>query len=147
MSHYLAIRISHGVPAVLLLLGLMVHVLMMWRARSKGAEVLQKKLQRTQRISLPLFAVLTLSLPVTGWWLTHLAGMPLSQLWLMLSIALLPLIFIALALLYGNLGRWQRQLAAEQNASTAQQVLALVWALLAIGLLLGISALMGAKPL
>jgi len=147
LSTYLAIRIGHGLPAVLLLLGLIVHVVIVWRARKLSAELLQKKLNRTQRISLPLFALLTLSLPISGWWMTHLAGMPLSQKWLMLSIALLPLIFIFLGLLNSNLGRWQQLLAEQKTASSKQQVFALLWAVAAIILLLAISALMGAKPL
>jgi len=147
LSTYLAIRISHGLPAVLLLLGLLVHVLIVWRARNKGAEVLQKKLQRTQHISLPLFALLALSLPISGWWMAHLAGIPLSQKWLMLSIILLPLIFVFWGLLYNNLARWQHLLATKKTASNKQQIFALIWAIAAFVLVLAISAIMGAKPI
>lgn len=147
MSTYLAIRISHGLPAILLLLGLIAHVVIVWRARKLSADLLQKKLNRTQRISLPLFALLTLSLPISGWWMTHLAGMPLSQKWLMLSIALLPLIFVFLGLLYNNLARWQNLLATNKPVSNKQQVFALVWASATFVLVLAISALMGAKPI
>lgn len=145
MSTYLAIRISHGLPAVLVLLGLLAHIVIIWRARSKDDEVLQRKLQRTQRISLPVFVLLSLSLPISGWWMTHLAAMPLSQLWLMLSIALLPLVFIFFALLYRNLGRWQLMLA-KKTPTAKQPVFALFWALAVFVLLLAISAIMGAKP-
>lgn len=140
------IRIGHSVPAVLLMLGLLAHILMVWRAKGKEPAVLQQKLQRTRAISLPIFALLALSLPITGWWMTHITGLPLSQKWLMISIALLPLIFIFGALLYGNLARWQTQVAAQHSASGRQQGLALLWALLILVVLLVTSALMGAKP-
>jgi len=141
------IRIGHSVPAVLLMLGLIAHIVIVWRAKGKEPAVLQQKLQRTRAISLPIFALLALSLPITGWWMTHITGLPLSQKWLMISIALLPLIFIFGGLLYGNLSRWQTQVAAQQSTGARQQGLALVWALLILVVLLATSALMGAKPI
>ena len=36
-------------------------------------------------ISLPVFGLLALSLPVSGWWLVNLAGFPLGQTWLLAS--------------------------------------------------------------
>lgn len=140
------IRIGHSIPAVLLMLGLIAHIVIVWRAKGKEPAVLQQKLQRTRAISLPVFALLALSLPITGWWMTHITGLPLSQKWLKLSIMLLPLIFIFGGLLYGNLSRWQAQVAAQHSARGRQQVLALLWALLILLVLLATSALMGAKP-
>ena len=147
MDNYLALRIGHSVPAVLLMLGLIAHIVIVWRAKGKEPAVLAQKLHRTRVISLPTFAVLALTLPISGWWMAHLAGWPLSQKWLMISIALLPLIFVFGGFLYSNLSRWQLQLANKQNASTSDQVFALLWAVLVLLLLLGTSALMGAKPL
>lgn len=141
------LRIGHSVPAVLLMLGLIAHIVIVWRAKGKEPAVLAQKLHRTRVISLPTFAVLALTLPISGWWMAHLAGWPLSQKWLMISIALLPLIFVFGGFLYSNLSRWQLQLANKQNASTSDQVFALLWAVLVLLLLLGTSALMGAKPL
>ena len=147
MENYLALRIGHSVPAVLLLLGMLAHIVIVWRAKGKGAAVLQQKLRRTRVISLPAFALLALSLPISGWWMTHLSGLPLSQKWLMISIALLPLLFIFGGLLYGNLTRWQALLASQQNTSSRQQVFAVLWAVLVLLVLLATSALMGAKPI
>ncbi len=147
MDNYLALRIGHSVPAILLMLGLIAHIVIVWRAKGKEPAVLAQKLHRTRVISLPVFAVLALSLPISGWWMAHLAGWPLSQKWLMISIALLPLIFIFGGFLYSNLSRWQIQLTNKQNASTSDQVFALLWAVLVLLVLLGTSALMGAKPL
>lgn len=147
MDNYLVLRIGHSVPAVLLMLGLIAHIVIVWRAKGKEPAVLAQKLHRTRVISLPVFAVLALTLPISGWWMAHLAGWPLSQKWLMISIALLPLIVVFGGFLYSNLSRWQLQLANKQNASTSDQVFALLWAVLVLLLLLGTSALMGAKPL
>lgn len=147
MDNYLALRIGHSVPAILLMLGLIAHIVIVCRAKGKEPAVLAQKLHRTRVISLPVFAVLALSLPISGWWMAHLAGWPLSQKWLMISIALLPLIFIFGGFLYSNLSRWQIQLTNKQNASTSDQVFALLWAVLVLLVLLGTSALMGAKPL
>ena len=123
------IRIGHSVPAVLLMLGLLAHILMVWRAKGKEPAVLQQKLQRTRAISLPIFALLALSLPITGWWMTHITGLPLSQKWLMISIALLPLIFIFGALLYCNLAVGRPSGCSAQCRWPAAG-LALLWALL-----------------
>lgn len=146
MEHYLTVRIVHGLAAVLLMLGLLAHVFMLWRARKGAPERLQQKLRRTRLNSLPLFALLWLSLPISGWWLTHWAGMPLGQRWLLISILLLPLFVPFGLLLNANLARWQRLLVAKQQASTKQQVFALSWVLILFVLLLAISGLMGAKP-
>lgn len=147
MDSYLVLRISHSVPAVLLILGVLAHLIIVWRAKGKGPVMLAQKLRRTCMISLPVFTVLAATLPITGWWLSHLSGRPLSQKWLMISIALMPVLFIFGGLLYGNLSRWQTQLATQQNASGRQQAFAVIWAVLLLLVLLGISALMGAKPL
>lgn len=147
MDSYLVLRISHSVPAILLILGVLAHIIIVWRAKGKGPVVLAQKLRRTCMISLPVFTVLAATLPITGWWLSHLSGRPLSQKWLTISIALMPVLFIFGGLLYGNLSRWQTQLVNQQNASGRQQAFAVVWAVLVLLVLLGISALMGAKPL
>ena len=147
MDSYLVLRISHSVPAVLLLLGVLAHIIIVWRAKGSGSAVLAEQLRRTRVISLPIFTVLAATLPITGWWLSHLSGRPLSQKWLMISIALLPLLFIFGGFLYSNLSRWQTQLANQQNASTRQQIFAVLWAVLVLLILLVTSALMGAKPI
>ena len=147
MDSYLVLRISHSIPAVLLILGVLAHIIIVWRAKGKGSVVLAQKLRRTSMISLPVFTVLAATLPITGWWLSHLSGRPLSQKWLMISIILMPVLFIFGGLLYGNLSRWQTQLVNQQNASGRQQAFAVLWAVLVLLVLLGISALMGAKPL
>lgn len=145
MEHYLSIRIIHSATAILLLLGVLVHLLMLWKAaRRADPAVLQRKLQRTRRLSLPLLAVIGLSLPLTGWWLVSLAGFAPGQLWLLAS-SLLFLTLIPLTLLLaGRLGAWQ---AGTGGAAPARQPrFALLYAGLILLVLLASMALMGAKP-
>ncbi|MDT3712166.1 MAG: DUF2269 family protein [Pseudomonadaceae bacterium] len=145
MDHYLLLRIVHGASAVLLILGIAAHLALLWRNWRRGdAAVLQNKLRRTRRLSLPLLALLGLSLPVSGWWLVHLAGWPLGQLWLLVS-SLLFLLLLPLGLLLA--GRL-RALAALGEAPAPARLLgfSLTYAGLILLVLLAISALMGAKP-
>src|SRR5690606_41590904 len=97
----------------------------------------------SRKISLPLFALLLLSLPVSGWWLTHLAGFPLGQTWPLVSIALLPLLFVLLWLLSHHLNTWQHSLTDETtNPGKAPQLAMPCFGVL-LTLLLAVSALMG----
>lgn len=144
MEHYLSIRIVHAATAILLVLGVIVHLLMLWKAaRRAEPAVLQRKLERTRRMSLPLLAVVGLSLPLTGWWLVSLAGYPPGQLWLLAS-SLLFLVLVPLTLLLaGRLGAWQ----ASGNALSARAPrFALLYAGLILLVLIASMGLMGAKP-
>lgn len=145
MEHYLLLRIVHSVPGILLLLGVLAHAFMLWKAwRSGDSAVLQRKLQRTRRISLPVFAVLALSLPVTGWWMVNLAGWPLSQTWLLLGSILFGMLMIVGLLLLGRLSAWQAQAGGTVPAKSLRLVM--VYAALIVVLLVVIMAVMGAKP-
>lgn len=145
MDHYLLLKIVHSVVAVLLPLGLIVHTVMLWKAHRKAdAAVLQRKLQRTRCMSLPALAVLAVSMPLSGWWLAHLAGWPLGQLWLLLSaILLIPLGVFGL-LLAGRLSAWQALGATPAPTRLLRFIIA--YAVLILVILLAIFALMGAKP-
>lgn len=145
MEHYLLLKIAHSLPAVLLLLGLLAHAFMLWKARRGGVPgVLARKIRRTRLISLPVFGLLALSLPVSGWWLVHLAGWPLGQTWLLVSSLLFAVLVVLGLLLAGRLAAWE----ALGDAPAPQRLLAfvLVYAGLILLLLLVISGLMGAKP-
>jgi uncharacterized membrane protein len=145
MDNYLLLKIAHSLPAVLIFVGLLVHVLMLFKAaRSGDALVLQRKLRRTRMISLPLLGVLALSLPVTGMWMVKGAGLPLGQLWLLLSSCLYVLLMLLGLLLAGRLGAWQALGASPAPARLLRWTT--VYAVLMLLLLLAIFALMGAKP-
>jgi uncharacterized membrane protein len=145
MDQYLLLRIAHSLPAILLLLGVLAHVLMLWKARRGGdAAILQRKLRRTRMISLPLLGLLALSLPVSGWGLVDRVGWPLGQTWLLLGSILFALMMLFGLLLAGRLGAWQALGATP--ASSRLLGLTAAYAGLIVLLLLVIMGLMGAKP-
>ncbi|MBS7691202.1 DUF2269 family protein [Pseudomonas lalucatii] len=145
MEPYQLLKIAHGLPAILLLLGVLAHVLMLWKAARGGdAALLQRKLARTRLISLPLLGLLALSLPLSGWWLVDLAGWPLSQTWLLASSLLFGLLLLCGLLLGGRLKAWQA--LGEAPASSGLLRVTAAYAGLSLLLLLVILGLMGAKP-
>lgn len=144
MEHYLLLKIVHSASSVLLLLGLLVHIFMIWKARRGGdVAVLTRKLRNTRRFSSPALGLVALSLPVTGWWLVHLAGWPLGQLWLLISAVLLLPLLVCWLLLDGRLRAW---IAAGERVSANTPRLAAAYVGLMLVILLAIFALMGAKP-
>ena len=145
MEHYPLLKMLHMLPGIVLLLGVLAHVFMLWKAsRSGDAAILQRKLKRTRLISLPVLGLLALSLPVTGWWLVDLAGLPLSQTWLLASSVLFGVLVVFGLLLNGRLAAWQA--LGESPAPVNLKRLAAVYAVLIVVLLLVIMGLMGAKP-
>ncbi|AZZ43779.1 DUF2269 domain-containing protein [Pseudomonadaceae bacterium SI-3] len=145
MGHYQLLNITHAALAILLTLGLIAHIVMLWKASRRGdSTVLQKKLRRTRLMSLPLLAVLGLLLPVTGWWLAHLAGFPLGQLWLLVSSVLFLILVPLTLLLGGRLRAWQA--LGDTPAPARLPRFALVYAGLILLILIAIMGLMGAKP-
>ncbi len=145
MDHYLLLKILHSLPAILLPLGVVAHMLLLWKA-SRRAEpgVLPRKLRRTRLISLPVMGVLAVTLPVSGWQLVHLVGWPLGQLWLLGSAVLFALLVLFGLLLAGRLAAWE----ALGDTPAAPRLLRfnLAYAGLILLLLLVILGLMGAKP-
>lgn len=145
MEHYSLLKVAHSLPAILLLLGVLAHVFMLGKAaRSGDAALLQHKLRRTRLISLPLLGLLALSLPVSGWWLVNLAGLPLSQTWLLGSSVLFAVLALVGLLLAGRLNAWQ----ALGDAPAPARLLRLTgaYAGMVLLLVLAIMGLMGAKP-
>lgn len=146
MEHYQLLNIVHAALAILLTLGLIAHIAMLWKAKRRGdPAVLQAKLRRTRLMSLPLLALLGLLLPVTGWWMAHLAGFALGQLWLLAS-SILFLVLVPLTLLLGGRLRAWQALGSSPAPATLPRF-ALVYAGLILLILVAIMGLMGAKPI
>ena len=146
MEHYSLLKMAHSLPGILLLLGVLAHFFMLWKARRKGdAAVLQRKLRNTLRFSLPALGLLALSLPVSGWWLVHLGGFPLGQTWLLLSSLLFAVLVLFTLLLAGRLAAWLA--LGSTPPSSLLLRLASAYVVMILILLLAIMALMGAKPL
>lgn len=146
MEHYQLLKFAHLIPAVLILAGFIAHAFMLWKAnRSGDAAVLTRKLRITRLYSMPAIGLVTLSLPISGWWLVHTVGLPLGASWLLYSAILLALLALFGLLLHGRLGAWQ---TAVGNGAVSVKLLRFVMAygVLMLVLLLAIFALMGAKP-
>lgn len=146
MEHYQLLKYAHLIPAVLVLAGFIAHAFMLWKAhRSGDAAVLSRKLRITRLYSMPAIGLLTLSLPVSGWWLVHTVGLSLGASWLLFSAKLFGLLMLFGLLLHHRLGAWQQAVAAgDVPVKLLRFVLA--YAGLMFVLLLAIFALMGAKP-
>lgn len=141
MEHYLTLKIVHSALGAVLLLGVLAHIFMLFKAaRSGDAAILQRKLGRTRRLSMPLQGLVALLLPLSGWWLVHLAGFSLGQLWLLVSSILMLVLVVLYLLLAGRLRAWAEGVASAPRWAAAYAIL--------IGVvLLAVFALMGAKPL
>ena len=90
------------------------------------------------------FAVLALSLPLSGYWLVDTAGWPLGQTWLLLGSILYGVMMLIGLLLAGRLAAWRA--LGDAPAPTALKRLCLIYAGLILVFLIAIMALMGAKP-
>jgi uncharacterized membrane protein len=145
MEQYLLFRILHAVLGIILLLSILVHGYILWRAWRQGDVLaLQRKLQRTRTISLPLLALLTLILPITGWRMINMVGWPLGQSWLLLGVSLFAILMIVGLLLAGRLRYWQILSVGPVPVKLLRFVV--VYAALLVLLLLGIMLTMSIKP-
>jgi uncharacterized membrane protein len=145
MENYLLLKVAHSLPGLLVLLGVLAHLFMLWKAqRNPDPAVLQRKLRNTRRFSLPALALLALSLPLSGWWLVHLGRFPLGQSWLLGSSALFILLVLAGLLLAGRLAVWQALGTTPVSRNLLR--LTLAYAGVIVVLLLAMMALMVAKP-
>lgn len=89
MEHFLQIKILHGVATVLLFGGLLGLAFYAWRSwRTGDAARVARGFKRVRLIGWPLLGLSLLALPVSGWWLVHLAGWPLGQSWLLFGACL-----------------------------------------------------------
>lgn len=146
MEHYELLKYAHLISAVLILAGFIAHCFMLWKANRAGdAAVLTRKLRVTRLYSMPAIGLLTLSLPITGWWLVHTVGLSLGASWLLYSAKLFGLLVLFGLLLHNRLGAWQKAVAAG-NVPVKLLRFVLAYAGLMFVLLLAIFALMGAKP-
>lgn len=146
MELYQLLKYAHLISAVLILAGFIAHCFMLWKANRAGdAAVLTRKLRVTRLYSMPAIGLLTLSLPITGWWLVHTVGLPLGASWLLYSAKLFGLLVLFGLLLHNRLGAWQKAVAAG-NVPVKLLRFVLAYAGLMFVLLLAIFALMGAKP-
>ncbi|MCY1211790.1 hypothetical protein D9M68_336070 [compost metagenome] len=152
MENYLLFRILHGLATLLFFGGLAGLSWYGWRNfRSGDAARIASSLRRILLIGVPLLILVAVSLPVSGWWMVNLAGLPLGQTWLLGGATLYLFGCIAWLLLFGRVARLREQALAEGGPVSAavQRSLRFGAAYGVVGLLLflAVLALMLAKPL
>ena len=141
METFTALKLLHGVSTLLLFvsaLALLVVIIRRWRAGDKNLAA--GALRRPWGFVWALMGLCLLALPVSGWFLVHLAGWPLSQLWLLAGSILYLLGGLSWLWLVVRLNRLRLGRVAKHPGFTV--VLAVVCAVCFIA----IAGLMGAKP-
>ena len=142
METFTALKLLHGVSTLLLFvsaIALLVVVIRRWRAGDKNLS--GGVVQRPWSFVWALMGLCLLALPVSGWFLVHLAGWPLSQLWLLAGSVLYLLGGLSWLWLVVRLNRLRLGRMARYPWFTV--VLAIFCAICFIA----IAAMMGAKPL
>ena len=141
METFTALKLLHGVSTLLLFvsaIALLVVVIRRWRAGDKNLS--GGVVQRPWSFVWALMGLCLLALPVSGWFLVHLAGWPLSQLWLLAGSCLelvgsLSWVWLVVRLNRLRLGRMARY-----------PWFTLVLAVFTAVCFIAIAGLMGAKP-
>ena len=141
METFTALKLLHGVSTLLLFvsaIALLVLVIRRWRAGDKNLS--GGVVQRPWSFVWGLMGMCLLALPVSGWFLVHLAGWPLSQLWLLMGSCLYLLGSLSWLWLVVRLNRLRLGRMARYPWFT------LVLAIFCAVCFIAIAGLMGAKP-
>ena len=141
METFTALKLLHGVSTLLLFvsaIALLVVVIRRWRAGDKNLS--GGVVQRPWSFVWGLMGLCLLALPVSGWFLVHLAGWPLSQLWLLMGSCLYLLGSLSWLWLVVRLNRLRLGRMARYPWFT------LVLAIFCAVCFIAIAGLMGAKP-
>ena len=141
METFTALKLLHGVSTLLLFvsaIALLVLAIRRWRAGDKNLS--GGVVQRPWSFVWGLMGLCLLALPVSGWFLVHLAGWPLSQLWLLMGSCLYLLGSLSWLWLVVRLNRLRLGRMARYPWFT------LVLAIFCAVCFIAIAGLMGAKP-
>ncbi|MDA7022942.1 DUF2269 family protein [Pseudomonas fragi] len=141
METFTALKLLHGVSTLLLFvsaIALLVVVIRRWRAGDKNLS--GGVVQRPWSYVWALMGLCLLALPVSGWFLVHLAGWPLSQIWLLAGSCLYLLGSLSWLWLVVRLNRLRLGRMARYPWLT------LVLAIFCAACFIAIAGLMGAKP-
>ncbi|WP_219063622.1 DUF2269 family protein [Pseudomonas sp. UMAB-08] len=141
METFTALKIVHSVATVLFVLSALGLAGWVIRGRFAGDTLVQNRtLQRPWVLVWALMGVCLLTLPVSGWWLVHYGGWPLSQTWLLTAEVLY---------LFGSLS-WLWLLVRLNRlrvpGATGNPKLTVALAVFSGVCFIAIAGLMGAKP-
>ena len=141
METFTALKLLHGVSTLLLFvsaIALLVLVIRRWRAGDKNLS--GGVVQRPWSFVWALMGLCLLALPVSGWFLVHLAGWPLSQMWLLAGSSLYLVGSLSWLWLVVRLNRLRQGRVAKHPGFT------LGLAIFCAVCFIAIAGLMGAKP-
>ena len=141
METFTALKLLHGAATLLLFVSavtLLVVAIRRWRAGDKN--LAGGVVQRPWSFVWALMGLCLLALPVSGWFLLHLAGWPLSQMWLLAGSCLYLLGSLSWVWLVVRLNRLRLGRVARYPWFT------LVLAIFCAVCFIAIAGLMGAKP-
>ena len=141
METFTALKLLHGAATLLLFVSavtLLVVAIRRWRAGDKN--LAGGVVQRPWSFVWALMGLCLLALPVSGWFLVHLAGWPLSQIWLLAGSCLYLLGSLSWLWLVVRLNRLRLGRMARYPWFT------LVLAIFCAVCFIAIAGLMGAKP-
>ncbi|AMB84121.1 hypothetical protein AWM79_01895 [Pseudomonas agarici] len=142
METFMALKLLHSVVTVLLLGSALFVAIGLWRGRRTGdATILGRQLRMPWVLAWGLMALCLVVQPISGWWLVHLGGIPLSQAWLLGSSVLYTVGCLAWAWLVVRLNRLRRGEVGVNATFT------LALAIFSALCFVAIAALMGAKPI
>ncbi|MGV8860902.1 MAG: DUF2269 family protein [Pseudomonas sp.] len=141
METFTALKIVHSVATVLFVLSALGLAGWVIRGRFAGDTLVQNRtLQLPWVLVWALMGVCLLTLPVSGWWLVHYGGWPLSQTWLLTAEVLY---------LFGSLS-WLWLLVRLNRlrvpGATGNPKLTVALAVFSGVCFIAIAGLMGAKP-
>ena len=141
METLTALKIAHMVATVLLLVSALGLAIWVWRTRRNGdATAHTRTLQRPWVFIWLVMGLALLSMPFTGWWMVHLVGWPLGQIWLLASSVLYTVAALGWFWLLVRLNRLRKAPAAGNGKFT------FALALFSFVCFIAIAGLMGAKP-
>ncbi|MBC3272951.1 MULTISPECIES: DUF2269 family protein [Pseudomonas] len=136
METLTTLKVLHVAATVVILASGLGLAALTWRNRSEGAA---STMQRPWLFIWCLMLIAMLSMPFTGWWLVHLVGWPLGQLWILGSSVIYAVAAFSAVWLLVRLNRlW----TSGKGNRTFNLALAIVSG---VGFV-AIAALMGAKP-
>ena len=141
METLTALKVAHMVATVLLLVSALGLAIWVWRTRRNGdATAHSRTLHRPQVFIWLVMGLALLSMPITGWWMVHLVGWPLGQIWLLASSVLYTVAALGWFWLLVRLNRLRKAPAAGTGRFT------FALALFSFVCFVAIAGLMGAKP-
>ncbi|WP_407314344.1 DUF2269 family protein [Pseudomonas sp. nanlin1] len=148
METLTALRLLHGTATVLLLVSV---GLVLWRGwtawRAGEALPFASTLERPWIFAWLVMGLCLLSFPVSGWWLVHTVGWPLSQAWILGAGVLYVLGGVAWLLLVSRVHRLKAAAGSEPAEIARQRRSIMIIAGAALAVLLVILVLMLTKPL